>query len=104
MEPLEQVSRRFLAGLGRYAADVAGDLVVVSHGGAINAVLRALSQGETGTGKVRLGNASVQVVAYNDGNFRLLAWNLPPEEVAPWLAKGERAWYNGPSISCTLFD
>lgn len=81
LEPLDMVSGRFIAGICRYAEKGGEAILVVSHGGAINAVLREVSNGETGTGKIRLKNASVNILEWDAGQLTLLACNLSPEDV-----------------------
>lgn len=75
LEPLDDVSRRFMAVLERYSGE---DLVAaVSHGGAINAVLRTVSGGKTGSGKIRLHNGGISVLGYDGKNFSIIKENIP---------------------------
>jgi len=48
-------------------------LVVVSHGGFINVVLSLVSEGQVGTGKTFLGNASVSHVEYSASGWRVVS-------------------------------
>lgn len=82
LEPLDDVAARALAVLRRRAGELTGDFAAVSHGGTINACLRALSAGAVGSGKTRLLNAGVSVLEAENGQLRLLAWNLPAAEAA----------------------
>jgi uncharacterized phosphatase len=50
-------------------------LVVVSHGGLINAMLAVASQGEIGSGKTVLGNGSISVVRYEAGRWAVESYN-----------------------------
>jgi uncharacterized phosphatase len=50
-------------------------LVVVSHGGLINAMLAVASQGEIGSGKTVLGNGSISVVRYEEGRWTVESYN-----------------------------
>ena len=77
MEPLDRVSRRFLAVLERYAAEET--VVAVSHGAAINAVLRTISHGKTGSGKIRLYNGGISILGYNGKTFSIIKENIPAE-------------------------
>ncbi len=81
LEPLDDVAARVLAVLRRYANELPGDFAAVSHGGAINACLRALTAGTLGSGKTRLLNAGVCVLASENGALRLLAHNLTAGEL-----------------------
>lgn len=80
LEPLDDVAERALKVLRRRAGELRGDFAAVSHGGTINAVLRALSRGNVGSGKTRLINAGVSVLEADGGKICLAAWNLPAEE------------------------
>ncbi len=77
LEPLDDVAARVLAVLRRYANELSGDFAAVSHGGAINACLRALTSGALGSGKTRLINAGVCVLEAENASLRLLHHNLP---------------------------
>lgn len=77
LEPLDRVAQRALAVIGRRAAELDGDFAAVSHGGTINAVLRALSGGAIGSGRTRLINAGVTVLEIRDGEIVIAGYNLP---------------------------
>ncbi len=76
LEPLDAVASRALAVLERYAKCLSGDFAAVSHGGTINAVLRAVSGGEIGSGKTRLINAGINILAWDGEGFRVIGYNL----------------------------
>jgi broad specificity phosphatase PhoE len=82
MEPLEQLIERFMAVLtcyineGRYE-----NILVVSHGASINAVLLHLSGGEIGTGKTILKNTCVNKLLVQNGQIKLEYVNLTPDEI-----------------------
>ncbi len=76
LEPLDDVAARALNVLRRYAETLKADFAAVSHGGTINAVLRAVSKGEIGSGKTRLINAGINVLKLEDGELRVLGYNL----------------------------
>lgn len=66
IESPETIQKRAWAFLDAMTLEHPGrTLVVVSHGGFINAVLSVASRGEVGTGKTLLGNASVSRVDYS---------------------------------------
>ena len=81
LEPLDGVAARALAVLERYAQGLSSDFAAVSHGGTINAVLRAVSGGEIGSGKTRLINAGINILAWNDGELRVLGCNLTDPKI-----------------------
>ncbi len=76
LEPLDDVAARVLAVLERYARSLKADFAAVSHGGAINAALRAVSGGAIGSGKTRLINAGINILAWEDGSFQVRGYNL----------------------------
>ena len=81
MESLENVSKRLLACIHRYAVKYSGqDIIMVSHGAAINSVIMALTKGDKGSGKTRLKNACISILTYEDNDINLGLFNLTPEE------------------------
>lgn len=80
LEPLDEVAERALAVIRRRAGELTGDFAAVSHGGTINAVLRSLSHGQIGSGRTRLRNAGVCALEAENGELRLISWNLPASE------------------------
>ncbi len=88
LEPLDDVAARALAVLRRYAESLGADFAAVSHGGTINAVLRAVSGGRIGSGKTRLINAGINILDYDAGTFRVVGYNLTdPGEIPADLAE-----------------
>lgn len=55
--------------------DTSGHLVVISHGGMLNALLHDMSRGEHGTGKTRWGNTALTHVEYAADEWVLHAIN-----------------------------
>lgn len=83
MEPLEKLSKRLIDCIQRYAIKYFNqDIVMISHGAAINSVLMVLSDGEKGSGKTRLKNACISILTYEDKGLQLGSFNLSPEELA----------------------
>lgn len=77
-ETREEVRARLVPAMLALAAQHPGErLVVVSHGGAIRAVLQAA---EPGTQHPRITNASVHSFRVVDGELRLIAFDDPIEE------------------------
>lgn len=80
-EPWEELCNRMLACLGKYAEHYSDDnILMVSHGASINSVLSVLSDGKTGTGKILLKNACINIIHYEEGEFSLGEYNLTSEE------------------------
>lgn len=81
IEPLNELKIRLMCCISRNAILHQGeDILMVSHGAAINSVLSVLSGGELGTGKTRLKNACINKIEYNMGVFRIIHYNLTAEE------------------------
>lgn len=80
-EPWEQLCDRMMGTLHRYARQFSRDnIIMISHGASINSVLSVLSNGTTGTGKVILKNTCINILLYEQGQFRLGDYNLTAEE------------------------
>lgn len=80
MEPFETVRRRMRAALAEIAASGLPAAAAVSHGAAINVLLADLTDGAQGTGKTKLWNGGITVLAGGAEGFRLAACNLTPAE------------------------
>lgn len=77
LETKESVVNRVKRGLNYLVEEVRDErIIVVSHGGTINAVLSFLSHGEIGTGKTVLGNGSINMLTYNDDGWHIEGYNL----------------------------
>lgn len=79
-EPKELASARFLGVLDRYVKQTDRDFALVSHGGTINAALYAISGGKVGTGITKLRNADITVLEYASGSYRIVRFDVLPEE------------------------
>ncbi|MGB4658502.1 MAG: histidine phosphatase family protein [Mobilitalea sp.] len=80
-EPWDELSKRMIASIHKYAKQYNnGNIIMVSHGASINSVLSILCSGETGTGKILLKNACINVIDYNNGHMELDVFNLSAEE------------------------
>lgn len=67
MEDWEALRDRVYGGLTRYIRACRGkNMIIVSHGAAINALLSTLSGGEIGTGKTRLATACLNMLRYHE--------------------------------------
>jgi uncharacterized phosphatase len=83
IENWDSMSKRVIDALLSYYENSAyQNIIAVSHGAAINAVLSVLSKGEIGTGKTWLKNTCVNVL-HSDGNsMKIDYYNLTAEEFA----------------------
>lgn len=80
-EPWEQLCDRMMGALHKYARRFSRDnIIMISHGASINSVLSVLSNGATGTGKIFLKNTCINILYYEQGQFRLGEYNLSAEE------------------------
>ncbi|TDQ36222.1 histidine phosphatase family protein [Aureibacillus halotolerans] len=76
MESLEDMQDRMEKTLTKIAIETDGSpTLVVSHGGAINAFLHRITNGERGTGKGKLANASFTKLDWKDNTFSIVAYN-----------------------------
>lgn len=81
VEPMDVLSKRLINCIRRYAEKYLNqDIVMVSHGAAINSVLTVLSKGEQGYGKTRLKNACISILTYKNNDLHLGPYNLSAEE------------------------
>lgn len=73
LETFEQLSTRAHNTINQLADQHLGEnLLIVSHGGTINAFLHAISAGQYGSGVNKLGNTSVtRVIREHDGKWRI---------------------------------
>ena len=75
-ESLEQLIDRIKDGLAHLEANYKGkNIIVVAHGGIINALLAHLSNGEIGTGKTRLNNACITKIIYSKNSWKIESYN-----------------------------
>lgn len=59
-----------------------GHVLMVSHGGAINALIAAITNGELGSGKTRLKNACLSIIEVENNEIQLVDYNMDAEEFA----------------------
>ena len=87
IEPFEELHQRLIRCIRKHAeAYYDEDIIMVSHGGAINSVISVLSGGELGSGKTRLKNACISILQYQEGNLSLVQYNLTTEEFLASIA------------------
>lgn len=88
-EPWEDLYKRMFRCIKKYAELFYGqNIIMVSHGASINAVLSVLSEGRTGTGKILLKNACINVLNYDSGHLSLGEFNLTAQEYLALKNKG----------------
>lgn len=80
-EPWEILSARMMSSIKKYAEQFYdNNIIMISHGASINAVLSVLSNGETGTGKILLKNTCINILHYEKGHLKLGSYNMTAEE------------------------
>jgi len=80
-EPWEVLKQRMFTCIRKYAKQYHNEnIIMVSHGASINCVLSVLSEGYTGTGKIILKNACINIIKYENGQMTLGDYNLSPKE------------------------
>lgn len=76
IEPLQAVKQRAYNKISHIIEQVEGKSVaIVSHGGTIKAFLAMISQGLTGSGKIKIKNTAVTEISYEKGNFQVVTLN-----------------------------
>lgn len=81
IEPFEDLHQRLIGCIKENAERFYDeDIIMVSHGAAINSVISVLSGGELGSGKTRLKNACISILLYQEGDLKLELYNLTAEE------------------------
>jgi uncharacterized phosphatase len=88
MESFECLQKRVVESLNECSRIYPGkDIIIVSHGAAINSVLSYLSNNEIGTGKTILKNACVNLLEYNGGGYKIIYYNKEVIELnnGEWL-------------------
>ena len=58
-----------------------GNIIIVSHGAAINSLLALLSNDVIGTGKTRLKNACISMLKYENQAFNIVFYNKDCDEI-----------------------
>ena len=86
LEPFERLHQRVIKCIKERAEEFyEEDIIMVSHGAAINSVISVLTAGEMGSGKTRLKNTCISILTYQEGELALEVCNMTPEE---FLASG----------------
>ena len=89
MEPFGSLTERLLRVVRRYIAENNYEnIVVVSHGGSINALLSVLSDGRIGTGRTILKNVCISKLVAHGDTIGIEFYNLTPDEFTEKNAAG----------------
>lgn len=79
MEPLEDMQERMVKVLTSISEETNGaPALVVTHGGAIHALLHKLSGGTVGTGRGKIANTSITRLAWDGKKLNIIAVNETP--------------------------
>lgn len=91
MENWDHLTGRAVNALYRYGSGNFGkNLIIVSHGALINAVLAVLSNHEIGTGKTILKNTCVNILHINGKTIQIMSHNLTPQEFIEAIGRQPR--------------
>jgi len=75
-EEWNEVQKRVFGALLKHAEKHTGEnIIIVSHGAAINSVLTTLSNREFGTGITKLKNACINMLEYENGKLNIVFYN-----------------------------
>jgi Fructose-2,6-bisphosphatase len=86
MESLQTLTARLFSALKESVKSRQSEnIIIVSHGGAINAILAKLSAGTIGSGKTQLKNACINMLEYNGKAFDIVFYNKTAEELKELL-------------------
>ena len=81
VEPYEKLQNRTINALLKYIKEYDGNnILIVSHGAAINSILAYLSKNEIGTGKTILNNARITLLQKND-EIKIIYYNKTANEL-----------------------
>lgn len=76
IEPLINVKNRVHSKIQDILKHHQGEsIAIVSHGGAIKAYLSLITQGQIGSGKIKIDNTAVTEIEYKNGTYRIVTLN-----------------------------
>lgn len=82
-EDTKSLLNRAIRAIKKYgAAHTDGHVLMVSHGGTINAIISYVTNGKLGTGKTRLKNACLSILEVKGDQIEMLDYNLEAKEFA----------------------
>lgn len=80
-EPFEVICKRMQRGIMKYARMFYDEnIILVSHGASIRAILDQYTGGKITSKRIILKNTCISILKYNNGVMKLGAYNLTPEE------------------------
>jgi uncharacterized phosphatase len=81
-EPSEKLQNRTTNALMKYIKEYDGNnILIVSHGAAINSILAYLSKNEIGTGKTILNNACLTLLQKMNDEIKIIYYNKTANEL-----------------------
>ena len=81
MESSDNLSQRVIRALNYYCSETDYEnIIMVSHGGVINAILAELSEHSIGTGETTLKNACISILKYTNKYLEIELYNLTADE------------------------
>lgn len=84
MEPPEKLRERTMGALRKWIKEFDGrDIIIVSHGSAINSMLPELDGHGTGPGKEILKNAGITLLEKQNGSMKIKLYNKTAAELPP---------------------
>ena len=81
VESDEAMRDRMCLAVARCAEKTGGDILIVSHGGSINALLAEASGNTVGTGKTTLKNACLNLFTYKNKRLEIVFYNKGYDEL-----------------------
>jgi uncharacterized phosphatase len=83
MESFESLQKRVVGSLTECGRIYAGkDIIIISHGAAINSVLAYVSNNQIGSGKTILKNACINLPEHDGKEFEIIYYNKEPAELS----------------------
>lgn len=83
MEELDTLQKRVFDALHKYVGLYKDkDIIIVSHGGAINSLLATLSNGEIGSGKTRLKTSCINLLEETGEKIKIVYYNKSVDELS----------------------
>jgi uncharacterized phosphatase len=82
IEDFEKLQQRVVGAIMKYKDKYYGkNIIIISHGAAINSLLSYLSNNEIGTGKTVLKNACITLLKYSEEEIEIIFYNKEAVEV-----------------------
>jgi len=82
MENIEELQQRIVGSVIKYKNKYYGkNIIIISHGSAINSLLSYLSNNEIGTRKTILKNAAISLLKYNEKELEIVFYNKQAMEL-----------------------